>query len=110
MVSVPGPLQVDPKLFVTENGTPLGRLLSFDELCQLTRMSEPAMRAKIGAGIGPPVIQKRRWAKIFCWEGKPSSGWARASAIASGNWRLLKLKRRDFGPRARGDQKARRKL
>jgi hypothetical protein len=69
MVSVPGPLQVDPQLFVTENGTPLGRLLSFDELCQLTRTSEPAMRAKIGAGIGPPVIQKRRWAKIFCWEG-----------------------------------------
>jgi hypothetical protein len=69
MVTVPGPLPVDRGIFTTPSGTPLGRLLDFKEICQIARISESAMRAKLGAGIGPPMVQAQRRAKQFCWEG-----------------------------------------
>ena len=69
MVAVPGPLPVDCGIFTTPSGTPLGRLLDLKEICQVARISESAMRAKLGAGIGPPMVQAQRRAKHFCWEG-----------------------------------------
>jgi hypothetical protein len=69
MVTVPGPLPVDREIFTTPDGTPLGRLLDFKEICQVARISESAMRAKLGAGIGPPMVQAQRRTKHFCWEG-----------------------------------------
>ena len=69
MTTTPGPLQADPKIFVTRRGTALGRLLNFREICELTRLSAPGLRFLLAAKAGPPVIQRAHGTKIFAWEG-----------------------------------------